>query len=91
MLLIRNYRTGEYLKNLNLSIHLHDDEIEPHFVRSKTSLAVKFHTGCDLEEFIGFLKSHLAESEWKAFLDLWSNDEQTRCFVQKTGYLIISY
>jgi hypothetical protein len=53
-------------------------------------LAVKFHTGCNLEEFLEFLKEHLAELEWQAFMDLWSNDEKVRSFDAQQGCLVIS-
>jgi hypothetical protein len=77
------------LQDSSLAIHLHDEEIEPRFVRSQTSLVVMLHTGCDLEAFLDFLREHLSEPEWERFQKLWANDSEKRTFETKKGYLVI--
>lgn len=95
VLLIRNYvralshRRVRILQDVNVVIHLHDDEIEDRFVRSQTALIVMLHTGSNLEEFLDFLKEHLSEPEWQRFQHLWANDSEKRTFETKKGYLVI--
>jgi hypothetical protein len=73
-----------------LTIHLHDDEIEPHIVRYETRLILKFHTRCDLQSFLDFLKLALTESELQVFHDLWMDDSKQRNFEIEDGYVVIS-
>lgn len=77
------------MQEFSLAIHLHDEEIEPRFVRSQTALVVMLHTGCDLEAFLDFLKKHLSEPEWQRFQHLWANDSEKRTFETRKGYLVI--
>lgn len=72
-----------------LKIHLHDEEIEPHIVRYETRVILKFHTRCDLQSFLVFLKLQLTEPEYQVFHDLWMDDSKQRNFEIEDGYLVI--
>lgn len=71
-------------------IHLHDEEIEPQIICSPNSLIIKFHPRCNFDELHAFLGERLTETEYKRFVDLWTDDSAERKFHPETGYLVIS-